>query len=71
MTTTRLRAGLLLLAWLVYAGPHFAFHLVSGHAFSLADNVANMVLLAVAVLLPLVLLAGSRGGEHTPRTKDS
>jgi hypothetical protein len=53
-----------LLAYLVYAVPHFVFHLTTGHAFSLGDNVANMVTLGVAVLLPLALLAlvGSRGG---------
>jgi hypothetical protein len=60
-----------LLAWLVYAVPHFVFHLVTGHAFSLRDNVANMVSLGIAVL-PLVLLAlvDSRGGERTSRAKD-
>jgi hypothetical protein len=46
-----------LLAWLVYAVPHFVFHLVTGHAFSLGDNVANMILLGIADLLPLVLLS--------------
>jgi hypothetical protein len=61
-----------LLAWLVYAVPHFIFHLVTGHAFSLGDNVANIVSLGIAVLLPLVLLAlvGPRGGERTGRAKD-
>jgi hypothetical protein len=53
-----------LFAYLVYAVPPFVFHLTTGHAFSLGDNVANMITLRVAVLLPLALLAlvGSRGG---------
>jgi hypothetical protein len=59
-----------LLAWLVYAVPHFVFHLGTDHAVSLADNVANMVSLGIAVLLSLILLLGSRGGEQTPRAKN-
>jgi hypothetical protein len=49
--------------------PHFVFHLGTDHAVSLADNVANMVSLGIAVLLSLILLLGSRGGEQTPRAK--
>ncbi len=59
-----------LLAWVVYAVPHFVFHLGTDHAVSLADNVANMVSLGIAVLLSLILLLGSRGGEQTPRAKN-
>ena len=59
-----------LVAYLVYAVPHFVFHLTKGHAFSLGDNLANMFTLGIAVLLPLVLLVGSRGSERTPRAKD-
>ncbi len=59
-----------LLAWLVYAVPHFVFHLGTDHAVPLADNVANMILLGIAVLLSLILLLGSRGGEQTPRAKN-
>jgi hypothetical protein len=51
-----------LVAYLAYAVPHFVFHLMKRHAFSLGDNLANMVTLGVAVLLPLILLAASRGG---------
>jgi hypothetical protein len=60
-----------LVAYLVYAVPHFVFHLTTGHAFSLGDNLANMLTLGIAVLLPLILLAfvGLRG-EQTPRAKD-
>jgi hypothetical protein len=53
-----------LVAYLAYSVPHFVFHLTKGHAFALGDNLANMVTLGIAVLLPLVLLAGSRGGEE-------
>jgi hypothetical protein len=59
-----------LVAYLAYAVPHFVFHLTKGHAFSLGDNLANMVTLGIAVLLPLVLLAGSRGGVQTTRVPD-
>ncbi len=62
-----------LVAYLAYAVPHFVFHLTAAHAFSLGDNLANMVTLGIAVLLPLVLLAGSRGGEpalRTPKTAE-
>jgi hypothetical protein len=60
-----------LVAYLVYAVPHFVFHLVKGHAFSLGDNLANMSTLGIAVLLPLVLLIGMRGSERTTsRAKD-
>jgi hypothetical protein len=58
-----------LVAYLVYAVPHFVFHLATSHAFSLGDNIANMFTLGITVLLPLVLLVGSRG-ERTPRPKD-
>ncbi len=59
-----------LVAYLVYAVPHFVFHLVKGHAFSLGDNLANMFTLGISVLLPLVLLIGMRGSERTSRAKD-
>jgi lipoprotein signal peptidase len=60
-----------LVAYVVYAVPHFVFHLTTGHAFSLGDNLANMFTLGIAVLLPLILLAlvGS-GGEQTSRVKE-
>ena len=59
-----------LVAYLAYAVPHFVFHLTKSHAFSLGDNLANMVTLGVAVLLPLVLLAGSRRGGEASRDRD-
>ena len=60
-----------LVAYLVYAVPHFIFHLTTGHAFPLLDNIANLVTLGLAVLLPLVLLAlaGRGRGSQTSRVK--
>jgi len=60
-----------LVAYLVYAVPHFIFHLTTGHAFPLLDNIANLVTLGLAVLLPLFLLAlAGRGcGSQTSRVK--
>ncbi len=46
-----------LVAWLVYAVPHFIFHLSELGALSPLDDLANAVVLGLAVLLPLVLLA--------------
>src|SRR3712207_3140991 len=62
-----------LAAWLVYATPHFLFHLAHVHHFSTFDNVANMIALGLAVLLPVLLLAGtyraSRGDESVETRK--
>jgi hypothetical protein len=45
-----------LVAWLVYAIPHFAFQLTPLHAFSLGDYLANVISLGLLVVLPLILL---------------
>ncbi len=45
-----------LVAWLVYAVPHFVFHVAQVHHFSLGDNLAQLCSLGLQVLLPLVLL---------------
>jgi hypothetical protein len=50
-----------LIAWLFYAVPHFAFHLTTLDVFSLFDDLANMAGLGLAVLLPLLILAGAQG----------
>ncbi|CAN5215959.1 hypothetical protein BH24ACT19_BH24ACT19_11950 [soil metagenome] len=55
-------------AWLAYAVPHFAFHLTTLDAFSLADNLASMGSLGLAVLIPLLLLAGT---YRTPQKDES
>ena len=56
-----------LVTYLVYAVPHFIFHVSTGHAFPFGDNIANLLTLGLAVLLPLVLLAltGWRSGGQT------
>jgi hypothetical protein len=56
-----------LVAYLAYAVPHFIFHVSAGHAFPLGDNIANLITLGLAVVLPLVLLAlvGRPGGRQT------
>lgn len=51
-----------LVAWLVYATPHFAFHLTETHAFSPGDNVAQLGALGFLVFLPAVMLV--RLGRH-------
>ena len=48
-----------LAAWLVYAVPHFLFHVTELDALPFLDNVANVITLGLAVLLPLVLLAAT------------
>jgi hypothetical protein len=64
-----------LLSWLAYAVPHFAFHLTTLDAFSFDDNLLNMSGLGLAVLLPLLLLAGTyrtlrKGESGGRRTKE-
>lgn len=55
-----------LVVWLVYAVPHFAFHLTMLDAFSPLDNAMNVAGLGLSVLLPSFLLA--LAGQHgTPR----
>ncbi len=46
-----------LVVWLVYAVPHFVFHLTQVHRFSLGDNLAQLGSLGSQVLLPLALMA--------------
>ena len=53
-----------LVAWLVYATPHFLFHLTQVHHFSPFDNLANILALGLAMLLPVLLLAGTYGAPR-------
>ena len=46
-----------LLAYLVYTVPHFSFHLTQTHAFSVADNLAQLVSLGFQIVLPVVILS--------------
>lgn len=57
-----------LVAWLVYAIPHFAFHLTTLYVFSLGDYLANAISLGLLVLLPLILLVLS--GSYLRETED-
>jgi hypothetical protein len=57
-----------LIAWLVYAILHFAFHLTTLYAFSLGDYLANAISLGLLGLLPLVLLVLS--GSYLRETED-
>jgi hypothetical protein len=57
---------------LVVAVPHFIFHLANTEPFSTQNNVANLILLAGAVVLPVLMLVmtASRvqgAGESGPR----
>jgi hypothetical protein len=47
-----------ILAYLVYTVPHFIFHLTQTHAFSMGDNLAQLVSLGVQVALPVAILLG-------------
>ena len=49
--------------WLVFAVPHFVFHLTTLHAFSATDYLTQVGGLGFLVLLPLVLLV------HVSRAK--
>jgi hypothetical protein len=62
-----------LVAWLVYAVPHFAFHITTLDAFPPFDNLANVGVLGSAVLLPSLLLAGTYGtsrGDESVGTRE-
>lgn len=60
-----------LVAWLVYAIPHFLFHATELEALSLLDNVMNLFTLGLAVLLPLALLLGTSRRPSKPETGGS
>jgi hypothetical protein len=49
-----------LVAWLVFAVPHFAFHVGHTEGLSTGDYVVNAVELGLAVAVPLALLALAR-----------
>jgi hypothetical protein len=63
-----------LVAWLAYAVPHFLFHLTQIHHFSPFDNLANIGVLGLAVLLPVLLLTGTYGmsrGDESVGNRES
>lgn len=57
-----------LVAWLLFAIPHFAYHLTTTDEYSTSDNIGSLGGLALQVVLPLVLLALSLRGarERSP-----
>lgn len=56
-----------LVSWLIFAGPHFTFHLTMLDVFPLVDNLVHLSILGFLALLPVLLLAATfralRGGE--------
>lgn len=50
--------------WLVFAVPHFVFHLTTLHAFSTTDYLVQVGGLGFLVLLPLVLLVHVSRAEY-------
>lgn len=63
-----------LVAWLVYAVPHFVYHLTETGALPFFDDAANVAGLGLVVVLPLLLLfflppdaAVGRSGERRPK----
>ena len=56
MTLERTLLRATLSAWLVFAIPHFIFHLLHVDAHSSSSALAQMVLLGTGIALPLLLL---------------
>ena len=54
-----------LVVWLVYATPHFLYHLGEVGTMPLLDDVLNAAGLGL-VVLPLALLYATRGGDQRP-----
>src|SRR5919197_6317205 len=65
------RAGLLrpaLACSLLFAVPHFAYHVASADELGTADNIVNLAALGATVAFPVALLWASRPvGEGSPR----
>ena len=58
-----------LVAYLVYSVPHFFFHLTNIHAYSVGDNLANLILLVLLVVLPLAILIRSGLRDRNGRSQ--
>jgi hypothetical protein len=67
VTCDRRLAATALVAYLVFAAPHLAFHLHHLGPFGTVDAVAQAVTLALAAVLPLPLLALARRAEASHR----
>ena len=59
-----------LVTWLVFATPHFVFHLGQTHHFSATSNAEQLGGLALLVVLPLVLLFLTTHRESQPRGEE-
>lgn len=58
-----------LVAYLVYSVPHFLIHLTNTHAYSVGDNLANLILLVLLVVLPLAILIRSGLRDRNGRSQ--
>jgi hypothetical protein len=43
-------------AWVAYSLPHLVFHVVHTEPYGTADNVANLVVLSAALVVPILAL---------------
>ena len=59
-----------LVTWLVFATPHFVFHLGQTHHFSATSNAEQLGGLALLVVLPLVLLFLTTHRESQPEGEE-
>jgi hypothetical protein len=59
-----------LVTWLVFATPHFVFHLGQTHHFSTTSNAEQLGGLGLLVVLPLVLLFLTTHRESQPDVKE-
>jgi hypothetical protein len=59
-----------LITWLVFATPHFVFHLGQTHHFSTTSNAEQLGGLGLLVVLPLVLLFLTPHRESQPDGKE-
>lgn len=54
VTLARAAAACATAAWEAYSLPHFAFHAAHTGPYSSGDNIANLVVLALAIVVPLL-----------------
>jgi AhpD family alkylhydroperoxidase len=62
-------ATILLVAWIVAATPHLAYHVVATGPLDAADNAVNIAVLALTVLLPAGLLVSELRANKTVMPK--
>ena len=65
---SRLLVRVALVVGLVYAVPHLIFHASNTKSLSTGDNVANIVLLGLAVVVPVLLLLLTRSAPTADTT---